>query len=513
MRKFIFNGNLDSLSHIDFDVVIVGSGVAGLYSALNIDSSLKCAVFYKGGEDNSNSIHAQGGIAAVTLMEDSPEKHIEDTLVAGAGLCDINAVNDLVREGPGDIKNLMKLGVPFDIDESGELAITREGAHSCRRILHCNGDATGLNITKTLLARVAERENLHMYDNYALTDILTDCDNCVCAVIMMDTDNKYLRINTSNVILASGGIGRIFRNSTNALSATGDGIAAAMRAGAVVERMEFVQFHPTSLIHPGTNGRYFLISEALRGEGAVLRNRNGEAFMKNVHPLADLAPRDIVSRAIVMEMKTHNLPNIYLDITHKSRDFLKKRFPTIYGECMKRDIDIAVNWIPVIPVQHYFMGGIKTDTNGRTNITGLYACGESASTGIHGANRLASNSLLECLVFGRRSAKDICLRNISKPDYYNTNLNRNELDISTTRFNIRDAMTKRCGIIRNRVDMTAALEEISNYYDILAAAELESISEVETLNMSTVAVAILNAAISRKKSVGAHFRSDEIKDE
>jgi len=277
--------------------------------------------------------------------------------------------------------------------------------------------------------------------------------------------------------------------------------------------MEFVQFHPTALIHPGTNGRYFLISEAMRGEGAVLRNRNGEAFMKNVHPLADLAPRDIVSRAIIMEMIKHNLPNVYLDITYKSRDFLRKRFPTIYGECMKRDIDIAANWIPVLPVQHYFMGGIKSDNHGRTNIKGLYVCGESASTGIHGANRLASNSLLECLVFGRRSAKDIIIRPIEKPEYYVSNLNQDALDISTARFNIRDAMTKRCGIIRNRIDMTSALEEINSYYKTLELAELDSIDEVETLNMSTVAIAILKAAITRKKSVGAHFRSDEIKDE
>jgi len=513
LRRFVFNGDVDSLPAKDFDVVIIGSGVAGLYSALNLDSSLNCAIINKCGGEDSNSIHAQGGVAAVTLLEDSPEKHIEDTLVAGAGLCDIKAVDVLVREGPGEIRNLIKLGVPFDIDESGELSITREGAHSCRRILHCHGDATGLNITKTLQARTAERKNIHFLENYTLTDILTDSNNQISGAIFKDNNGICLKINTSNIILATGGIGRIFRNSTNAICATGDGIAAAIRAGAVVDRMEFVQFHPTALIHPGTNGRYFLISEAMRGEGAVLRNRNGEAFMKNVHPLADLAPRDIVSRAIIMEMKKHNLPNVYLDITHKSRDFLQKRFPTIYGECMKRDIDIAVNWIPVLPVQHYFMGGIKSDNHGRTNIKGLYVCGESASTGIHGANRLASNSLLECLVFGRRSAKDIIIRPIEKPEYYTSNFNLDELDISTARFNIRDAMTKRCGIIRNRIDMTSALDEISRYYDTLAAAELDSIDEIETLNMSTVAIAILKAAITRKKSVGAHFRSDEIKDE
>ncbi len=509
LRTYAFNEDLSCVPSKDFDVVIIGAGIAGIYSALNLDAGLRCAIINKRGSNDSNSIFAQGGIASVISMEDSVEKHIEDTLVAGAGLCDIKAVEILVEEGPEDISHLMKLGVAFDTDESGKLSITREGAHSCNRILHCHGDATGFHVTKVLQNCLAKRKNLHPMEGFALADILTDCNHSVCGVILQDSDGKYLRINTANVILATGGIGRVYRNSTNAISLTGDGIAAAIRAGAQVANMEFVQFHPTALIHPGLSGRYFLISEALRGEGAILRNRKWEAFMKDVHPLADLAPRDIVSRAIISEMKKHNLPNVYLDITQKSREFLQKRFPTIYGECMKYDIDIAINWIPVIPVQHYFMGGIKTDTDGRTTVSGLYACGENASTGVHGANRLASNSLLECLVFGRRAARDINIRTAKQPDFCPISKRENELDISTVRFNIRDTMTKQCGIIRNGGDMQKALAVMQDYYDKLSGVVLTNVTETETLNMSTVAIAVINAAIARKKSIGAHFRSDD----
>jgi L-aspartate oxidase len=286
-----------------------------------------------------------------------------------------------------------------------------------------------------------------------------------------------------------------------------------MRAGAAVESMEMVQFHPTALVHPGKNGRFFLISEALRGEGAILRNRKWEAFMTKYHPLADLAPRDIVSRAIITEMRKHDLPNVYLDITHKSRGFLENRFPTIYNECMSRDIDIAISWIPVVPVQHYFMGGVKTDTGARTGIRGLYACGETACTGVHGANRLASNSLLECLVFGRRAAEDISVRPVRKPEYSRKTKIRKELDIPKIRYNIREAMTKKSGIIRNATGLGEAAAEIQGYYDELSVCELKTSKEIETLNMATVSGAVLDGAIKRKNSVGAHFRNDEPKGE
>lgn len=499
---------------MDFDVVITGSGVAGLYSALNLEDGLSCAVLNKRGAEESNSMHAQGGIAAVTLSGDSWQDHFNDTLVAGAGLCDEQAVKVLVKEGPDDIQKLIEYGVPFDRDDHGNLIISTEGAHGCNRILHCGGDATGLHLTKTLYETVRQRKNITFMDNTTLIDILTDDDNHASGVIVQDADGAYLFLRSSYVIIASGGIGRIYRNSTNASPATGDGIAAAIRAGADVDNMEFVQFHPTALIHPDLNMRYFLISEALRGEGAILRNRKWEPFLQGVHPMADLAPRDIVSRAIVNEMTKYDVPNVYLDITSRSRAFLEKRFPIIYNECMNRGIDIAVNWIPVVPVQHYFMGGIKTDIDGRTNIDGLYACGESASTGVHGANRLASNSLLECLVFGRHCASHINGRLINgkkEAELLSDNKKMQEtLDFQTCRSQIRDIMTKKGGILRNDAGLGEAVSVIEDFYNELKCIELHNRTQTETLNMATVAFRILTAAQKREKSVGAHFRSDEI---
>jgi L-aspartate oxidase len=310
--------------------------------------------------------------------------------------------------------------------------------------------------------------------------------------------------------LATGGIGQVYRNTTNSLCCTGDGIAAAARAGAETENMEFVQFHPTALIHPDLNMRFFLISEALRGEGAVLLNRKGERFMLNVHPLAELAPRDIVSRAIVYEMRKHDLPCVYLDISFKGREYLSKRFPVIYEECMKRGIDIAFNWIPVIPVQHYFMGGIKTNVWGETDIEGLYACGECSCTGVHGANRLASNSLIECLVFGRRCALRASERKAKagKPQLPQGDKPICEHDFQTYRSRIKHIMTKQGGIIRNKRGLVEAQEEIGAYKNTLFNCRLKTVAEAETLNMAEIALMVIDAALKREKSIGAHYRED-----
>lgn len=492
------------------DAIVVGMGIAGLYCALNLDPSMKVIILNKLGESESNSMHAQGGIASVTLEEDCLEDHVRDTLVAGAGMCDEKAVRVLVSEGPENMVRLADLGVPFDHDAQGKLSVTREGAHCCNRILHCGGDATGKHITSTLVARVHERPNIEILNNTMLVDILTDGEGRTAGVYCCCGD-EVIRIDAPFVVIATGGIGRIYKNSTNAVSVTGDGIAAAMRVGAEVKNMEFVQFHPTALIHPGEGGRYFLISEALRGEGAVLRNRRWDAFMKQVHPMADLAPRDVVSRAIIREMRKFDLPNVYLDITARPREFLQKRFPTIYTECMKYDIDIAVNWIPVIPVQHYFMGGVATDTDGRTGVTGLYAAGEASCTGVHGANRLASNSLLECVVFGRRCALDINSADRSRGEALLPEIQEKpacDLDIHTLRSQIRVAMTKKCGILRNQSDMTEALGMIVTIKEQLEGFALNTQREIETMNMLTVAEAVLRAAIARTDSVGAHYRTD-----
>jgi L-aspartate oxidase len=511
MREYAVSAGMPGQT-LDYDVIVFGAGAAGLYAALNLDERLSVAILNKRGMEESNSMYAQGGIASVVLEEDTIQNHVEDTLIAGAGLCDEEAVRVLVGEGPEEVKKLVRLGVPFDRDESGNIIVSREGAHRYNRIIHCGGDATGLHLTITLALNISQRKNITVMNNITVFDILTDENNAASGVIAQDGEGNNMLIRAPYVIVATGGIGRVYRNSTNSNCATGDGIASALRAGVELKNMEFVQFHPTALIHPDANMRYFLISEALRGEGAILRNRKWEPFMQNVHPMADLAPRDIVTRAIAGQMRKYDLPNVYLDITSRPREFLSKRFPVIYEECMKRGIDIAMNWIPVIPVQHYFMGGIKTDLWGRTNIEGLYACGESSCTGVHGANRLASNSLLECLVFGNRCAKDINGRELpkrSQPKISSESKSEANIDFDAYRTQIRRNMTKKGGIIRTKQKMEEAAGLIGDYYQQLKEMKLSSRLHVETLNMAAVGLEILKAALKRQKSVGAHYRCDD----
>ena len=514
MKRYMLGGPPSDAYRLETDVVIIGCGVAGLYAALNLDPRLRCIVLNKMGSKRSNSMYAQGGIATVIQPNpdmDDPEQHAQDTLVAGAGLCDEAAVRVLVYEAWNNIEQLIGYQVPFD-RRDGNLLLTREGGHNKNRILHCGGDATGLHMTRRLYEVALAKSNIRFIDLMFLADILTD-ENGAAGILALDEQNKAYHIAASRVIVASGGIGRVYRNSTNAVGATGDGIAAACRAGAVLQDMEFVQFHPTAFIHPHESGRFFLISEALRGEGAILRNRRWEPFMQGVHPLADLAPRDIVSRAIIMEMIKHNIPNVYLDITSKSRAFLKNRFPTIYEECMRFDIDIAKNWIPVMPVQHYFMGGIKTDLDARTRIPGLYACGEAACTGVHGANRLASNSLLECLVFGRRCARHINgstrLPPGNGPFVAEPGVKEEGVDFESFSSEIRALATHKCGIIRDEQGLAEAYNRIGDIYAQLDSLALETKKGIETYNQAMIARAIAEASRARKQSVGAHFRSDD----
>lgn len=507
MRRYLYSGDIESLAKKDYDVVIIGSGIAGLYAALHIDPAMKVALVTKVDLTAGSSYYAQGGIAAVISPTDNFDSHIEDTLTAGAGLCDIDAVRVLVEEGPENIGELCMLNVPFDTNPEGELQITREGGHSCRRIVHCGGDATGRETTKRLGEIAMARKNIDIYFNTYLIDILTN-GNKVCGAIICGNEPELLR--SPSIILATGGIGYLYKYTTNPVGAVGDGIACAVRAGAKTENMEMVQFHPTTLYAPTSSERLFLISEAVRGEGGILRNGDGEAFMADKHKLKDLAPRDIVTRHILNEITRRGETHAFLDVSSMSEEFFSGRFPTIFEECRKAGFNVPTDHIPVRPAQHYMMGGIKTDLDGMTNVDGLYSCGEAACTGIHGANRLASNSVLECLVFGRRAARHINnakraqieLPHIEAPQLSS---NAGETECRQDCEAIRLAMTEYANAVRTPCGMQKGLETVRRYkekYDSLCLTTKEA---YEVCNMTVTAELVLEAAIARKESVGAHY--------
>ncbi|MGE5629533.1 MAG: L-aspartate oxidase [Caulobacteraceae bacterium] len=513
--RYLINFDTHDMEREEWDVVIIGSGVAGLYAAINLDPSLNVCVLSKEAMDENNSYLAQGGIAVAIGSDDMPEYHLEDTLKAGAGHCNEEAVSVLVGEAPEDIKKLVALGTQFDRNPDGTLTTTREGGHGRFRIVHALGDATGKEVVDSLLRVCRKRPNIKIIENCFAVDLLTDAGRCI-GIVTTDRNgkvSKYKALLSRKVICASGGIGQAYEHTTNSEVVTGDGIAMAYRAGAVLSDMEFVQFHPTAFYKPDTEGNSFLISEAVRGEGGILRNINGERFMHNYNPMGEVAPRDIVSRAIFSEMRRTRSEHVYLDITHKDAEYLRKRFPTIYQRCLEEGIDITKDFIPVCPVQHYFMGGIKTDLSSRTNIKGLYACGEAANTGVHGANRLASNSLLEGLVFGRRAAEDInkCIGEAELDLSYIANNSKRDskaVDVKKVREEIKEKMSTYAGIERNGPDMEKALTGISKIIGTLEDAKLESVKAMETLNIAYVSALILNSAIERKKSCGSHYRTD-----
>jgi L-aspartate oxidase len=515
--RYLTNFNTRELEGENWDVVIIGSGIAGLYSAVNLDPELKVCVLSKETMDENNSYLAQGGIAAAIGEDDMPEYHFEDTIKAGAGHCNEEAVNVLVEEAPKDIDILCSLGTNFDRNVDGTLTTTREGGHGRFRIVHALGDATGKEVVDSLLRVCRTRSNIKIMENCFAIDLLLHEGRCAGVLVAEGMDRAMSKkvLYCRSVICASGGIGQVYKNTTNSEVVTGDGIAMAYRAGAVLTDMEFVQFHPTAFYKPGYEGNRFLISEAVRGEGGILLNINKERFMHRYNEMGEVAPRDIVSRAIFSEMKKTGSDHVYLDVTHKDAEYLKKRFPTIYERCLSEGVDITKQYIPVTPVQHYFMGGIKTDLLGRTNIEGLYACGEAANTGVHGANRLASNSLLEGLVFGRRCAGDIN-REIQKykPEEFqvrNTSEKSGKaLNIREIREEIKSQMDAYAGIERNGEDMEKALGRITGIIDRLEAAELEAAEAMETMNMAYMAALILKSAIARKNSCGSHYRTDSL---
>jgi len=492
------------------DFLVIGSGVAGLRAAIELAQHGDVLIVTKDTPSESSTEYAQGGIAVALSDEDEVGIHFEDTLRAGDGLCREDAVKVLVEEGPQRITELISWGATFD-SEGTKLAFTREAAHSKRRVLHARGDSTGRELGRVLLAKVRAYPSVRKYP-FAFTLGLSVRDGECTGAIML-RDGRVVHLIAKATVLATGGAGQLYERTTNPEVATGDGMAIAYRAGAVLEDMEFVQFHPTSLYVQGAP--HFLLSEAMRGEGALLRNVHKTLFMERYHPEAELAPRDVVSRAIISEMVKTESSHVYLDLTHLKKSFVVKRFPRIHATCRAYHIDIAEDLIPVSPAAHYIMGGVKTDLHGATNIRRLYAAGEVACTGVHGANRLASNSLLEGLVFGARAGMAASLvarrpspsRRERPHNSISTKSSLDPFDQAQRRAVLRKLMWEKVGIIRCSESLLVARDMLSRWMPF--SDEISLLRQVqETKNMITVASLITEAAIARKGSIGAHYRSD-----
>jgi L-aspartate oxidase len=504
------------------DYIVVGSGVAGLRAAIELSDAGSVLVLAKSDLSDSATSWAQGGIAVALSDEDEISLHEQDTIKAGDGLCRTEAVALLVEEGPKYIAQLIEWGTEFD-RAGTKLAFTREAAHSRSRILHAHGDSTGREISRALLARAHTIPHLHLRAHAFTTSLIME-SNTVSGVRFIDElDGSQHEVRAGAVLLATGGLGRIYRETTNPDVATGDGMAIAYDAGAVLSDMEFMQFHPTALAVKGAPR--FLLSEALRGEGGILRNVNLERFMKRYNEAQELAPRDIVARAIVSEMHRTSAGYVYLDMTKKTEEFLKKRFPRIYETCASYGLDLATDMAPVCPAAHYMMGGVKTDLSGRTSLPGLYAAGETADTGVHGANRLASNSLLEGLVFGARSGqammKDapvskrqaVGLPGSPAPKPGNSPsansaakpaVNNKPSPVAFDK--IRDVMWRQVGIMRDGKELAAALAQLQTVE--LPKSEKPGRAEYEVRNLHSLALLMARSAIAREESRGSHYRDD-----
>ncbi len=509
---------------LTFDFLVLGGGVAGLSFALKAAEHGTVAVLTKRARHEGNTHYAQGGIAAVLSPSDSFENHIQDTLVAGAGLCNPAAVEVTVREGPDRVRELVALGAAFNKREEGDFDLTREGGHSKRRIVHA-GDITGAEVERSLLAACDEQKNITFFPDSAGIDLIQDRDSpsgekrgrCLGAYVLL-ADGRIEVMLGKVTVLATGGAGKVYLYTSNPDVATGDGVAMAYRAGARIANMEFYQFHPTCLFHP--EAKSFLISEALRGEGGKLRLKSGERFADRYHPLAELAPRDVVARAIDAELKRTGEDCVFLDMTHLNRAFLMNRFPNIYATCKAFGIDLTVQPIPVVPAAHFMCGGVQTDLEGRTSIPGLYAIGEVASTGLHGANRLASNSLLEGLVFGHRVAKASVEELKTAPAHRDGAADwdpggavaSDESVLVTHNWDeIRRSMWNYVGIVRTgkrlerarrRLDLLR--EEIRDYYWRFKVTR----DVIELRNIADVAHLIVECATRRKESRGLNYNLD-----
>lgn len=514
------------MKHSKYSAVIIGGGIAGLYAALKIAEQSKLSdgllLITKSKIGESNSRYAQGGIVAVLEenKKDSTSLHIKDTLNAGAGLSDFN-VTKFISENSNDvIKDLLKFGVEFDKNDNDDFFLTLEAAHSVNRILHSGGDATGRGIEKALTKKALANPDIEIYEQTLAVELLTNSDGeCKGLISFNDLTQEYEVIYTSAVIIASGGLGQLYKYTTNPTVATGDGIALAYKAGAIIQDMEFIQFHPTALALDIDENR-FLISEAVRGEGAKLIDQNGVQFMHKYHERKELAPRDVVTRAIFNEMQEQQLNNVYLDSTHLEKSMLQKRFPNITRICEENGIDISKDYIPVSPAAHYAMGGIKTSVEGRTSIRGLYAIGEVSSTGLHGANRLASNSLLECVVSAHELANYLSFANLIPPkqidetikqsvDKYSQDIEREEYEIDSLKAELQEIMWENVGILRDEKSLKnadRALQKLKAKF--VSDEKCLNKWEYEFRNMLTVAQLIVDSALKRQESRGAHFRTD-----
>jgi L-aspartate oxidase len=503
--------------HIKTDFLIIGGGVAGLRAAVELARNGEVLVVTKDAPTESSSEYAQGGVAVALSDEDEISIHFEDTIRAGDGLCLRKAVGTLVEEGPTRIRELILWGAEFD-KEGTKLAFTQEAAHTKRRILHAHGDSTGKEIMRVLTDKVRSSATVSKIDFAFTRDLIIENNRCVGAVVCRQALRKVLIISARAVLLATGGAGRLFARTTNPAVATGDGMAMAYRAGAVLMDMEFVQFHPTALFRKGAP--QFLLSEAMRGEGGMLKNINGLRFMDRYHSARELAPRDVVTRAIHSEMAATGADNVFLDMTHLQADYVMQRFPRIYRTCKDLGIDITKEPVPVSPAAHYIMGGVKTDFWGATSIHGLFAAGEAACTGVHGANRLASNSLLEGLVYGERAG-------LGAARYARKHFNRKTSglrdgvrrshearlssgampDIARMRSSLKKLMWEQVGIVREKKGLTSALKQLKEW-DRMMKGRAPDRDVFEIRNMITTALLITRSALQREGSVGAHFRSD-----